>query len=99
MLRMGYTRRGVDILIALLEGGYTDIQIFAGVRVYIILGFKQGDALGVPLFIINMEPLVQRIHHIDTGVPVRPCLQKTEAFMDDVNVTSRWAENLYPTNS
>ena len=88
MRRMGYTQRGVDVLIALLEGGYTDIQIFDGVRVYIILGLKQGDPLSVPLFIINMEPLVRRIHNIVTGVPVGPCLQKTEAFMDDVNITS-----------
>ena len=73
MLRMGYTKRGVDVLIALL---------------------KQGDPLIVPLFIINMEPLVRQIHHVVTGVPVQPCLQKTEAFMDNVNVTSTYREDI-----
>lgn len=33
--KLGYTQRRVDILAALLEGGYTRQQIFNGVRVYI----------------------------------------------------------------
>ena len=60
----------------------------------IIQGLKQCDPLSVPLFIINMEPLIRSLVKVTTGVQVGPVCQKVEGFMDDVNMFSTRRSNL-----
>ena len=42
----------------------------------IIQGLKQGDPLSVPLFIVNMEPLIRCVQEVATGVQVGIVRQK-----------------------
>jgi len=88
MRRMGYSQRTLEILQLMLEGCETVIQVFEGVKVSFTQGLKQGDPLSVPLFIINMEPLIRRLVKVTSGVQVGPVCQKVEGFMDDVNIFS-----------
>ena len=88
MKRMEYSQRTLEILQLMLEGCETVVQVFEGVRVLIIQGLKQGDPLSVPLFIINMEPLIRSLAKVTTGVQVGPVCQRVEGFMDDVNIFS-----------
>ena len=85
---MGYSQKTLEILQLMLEGCKTVILVFEGVRV-----FKQGGPLSVPLFIINMEPLIRSLLKVTTGVQVEPVCLKVEGFMDDVNVfLTRWSD-------
>lgn len=52
------------------------ILVFEGVKMKIIQGLKQGDPLSVPLFIVNMEPLIRCVQEVATGVQVGIVRQK-----------------------
>ena len=88
MKRMGFSQQTLDTLELLLHGCETTIQILDGITVLIIQGLKQGCPLSVPLFIINMEPLIRKLAAIASGVQIGRVCQTVEGFMDDVNIFS-----------
>ena len=55
---------------------------------------RQGDPLAMPLFLLNIEPLVVKIGTTITGAPVAGLQQRDEDYVDDVTCVSSCLQDL-----
>ena len=60
----------------------------------VLNSLRQGDPLAMPLFLINIEPLILKIGRTVEGVKVGGAIQTEEGYVDDVNVISTRPEEL-----
>ena len=51
----------------------------------ILFSIRQGDAISMILFLINIEPLLLRIHEALKGVKVGIVVQREEGYVDDIS--------------
>ena len=51
----------------------------------ILYSIRQGDAISMILFLINIEPLLLRIHEALRGIKVGVIVQKEEGYVDDIS--------------
>ena len=63
-------------------------------EVSVQFSLRQGDPMAMPLFLINMEPLLLYIRRKIKGVQVAAVKQKDEDYVDDINVISSCLRDL-----
>lgn len=54
----------------------------------ILFSIRQGDALSMALFLLNIEPLLLKIHEAIKGIKVGSVVQKEEGYVDDISCIS-----------
>lgn len=60
----------------------------------VAISLRQGDPAAMPLFLINMEPLLNFIKHNIQGIQIGPVKQGSEPYVDDVTAVSSRLEDM-----
>ena len=64
-------------------------------RLALPLSLRQGDNVAMPLFLLNMEPLLLRLKKNLKGIQVGPAEVKDQAYVDDIQIISSDTEDLH----